>query len=171
MLMMAMAILSVPMTSKAAISDPSAYMMPAPVHETAPLADMVYVGYPDQSDSIASVPSSVMLIGEEERDMLAALVQHEAGNQDAYGKRLVVAVVFNRLNDPAFPDTITEVIYQKGQFLTAAELSKVVPTDQCYEAVDMECMQRSDTTIRFFNNSPDVYGSFAYKYGDHYFGR
>ena len=171
MLMMAMAITMSSMSVNAQMSDPSAYWMAAPVHETAPLADMIYVGYPESATTVAQVPNSVMIIGEEERDMLAALVQHEAGNQDTWGKRLVVAVVFNRLNDPRWPDTISEVLFQKNQFLSQRELGRVVPTDQCYEAVDLECMTRSDTTIYYFNNSANVSGTYAYKYGDHYFGR
>ena len=32
------------------------------------------------------------------------------------GKRLVVDVVLNRVDSPLFPDTITEVLEQTGQF-------------------------------------------------------
>lgn len=49
-------------------------------------------------------------------ELLAQLVEAEAGNQDAIGKRLVVDVVLNRVDSDAFPDTIEEVIFQPYQF-------------------------------------------------------
>lgn len=153
------------------IADPSAYMMPAPIHETAPLADMIYIGYPDNSTNVAQVQSPVVIIGEEERDLLASLIMHEAGNQDYYGKRLIAAVVFNRINDPRFPNTVSDVIFQKDQFTTSEELGKVIPTDECYAAIDTECMERSDTEILYFNCNKNVYGTFLYKYGGHWFAK
>ena len=46
--------------------------------------------------------------------LLACIVWAEAGNQDTYGKELVADVVLNRVDDQRFPDTIREVIFQKG---------------------------------------------------------
>jgi spore germination cell wall hydrolase CwlJ-like protein len=51
-------------------------------------------------------------------DLLALCVEAEAGDQDLYGKRLVVDVVLNRVDSPDFPDTIAEVITQVRQFAT-----------------------------------------------------
>jgi len=47
---------------------------------------------------------------------LGKLVEGEAGNQGDEGRRAVVAVVMNRVRSPHFPNTIKEVIEQKGQF-------------------------------------------------------
>lgn len=49
-------------------------------------------------------------------DMLAALIECEAGNQSYYGMLCVGAVVVNRINSSRFPDTLYEVIYQPNQF-------------------------------------------------------
>ncbi len=49
-------------------------------------------------------------------ELLAQLVEAEAGNQDKVGKRLVVDVVLNRVDSDTFPDTIEEVIFQPYQF-------------------------------------------------------
>ena len=55
-----------------------------------------------------------ILLGEME--LLAQLVEAEAGNQPFEGKCLIVDVVINRVESPDFPNTISEVIFQEGQF-------------------------------------------------------
>lgn len=61
-----------------------------------------------------------LFISEEERRLLAQLVEAEAGGESLIGKIAVVNVVLNRVNDKDFPNTITEVIMQKGQFTPVA---------------------------------------------------
>lgn len=58
-------------------------------------------------------------IAAEEKELLAALIFCEAGNQPYEGQVAVGAVVMNRVNSGQFPDTITDVIYQSGQFTPA----------------------------------------------------
>lgn len=53
---------------------------------------------------------------ESDLDMLAALIECEAGNQPYYGMLCVGAVVMNRINSPNFPNTLYEVLYQPYQF-------------------------------------------------------
>lgn len=52
----------------------------------------------------------------EELDLLARIVRAEAQAEPFEGKVAVAAVVLNRIESPKFPDTIREVIYQRGQF-------------------------------------------------------
>ena len=157
------------------MTDPSAYFDPAPEHITAPLSDMVFGGGQETTVSVLETADlqTEILISEEERDLLAAIVWHEAGNQDLYGKRLVVDVVLNRRDDPRFPNNITDIIFQPGQFTTASELYRVSPgvTEECYKAVDMEIQERSNFDVLFFNCNSQVYGEFLLKYGDHWFAR
>jgi N-acetylmuramoyl-L-alanine amidase len=47
-----------------------------------------------------------------ELDLLARLVQAEAGGEPYQGQVAVAATILNRLDSPRFPNTITEVIYQ-----------------------------------------------------------
>lgn len=153
-----------------AAGDPSAYYDEAPVHVTAPLSDMVFVGGYSAADFV-QIPE--VTISEEERDLLAALVWAEAGNQDAYGKQLVAEVVFNRIDDSRFPSNVTDVIFQAGQFTTAERLYSVSPnvTDACYEAVDAAVAHRTNKEVLFFNNSPAVYGQFLFRHQDHFFAK
>jgi N-acetylmuramoyl-L-alanine amidase len=51
-----------------------------------------------------------------ELDLLARLVRAEAQGEPYQGKVAVAEVVINRTHSPLFPDSITAVINQKGQF-------------------------------------------------------
>lgn len=51
-----------------------------------------------------------------EQELLAALIYCEAGNQPYDGQVAVGAVVMNRVMSGSYPNTISEVIYQPGQF-------------------------------------------------------
>ena len=42
----------------------------------------------------------------------------------------VMSVVVNRVNDPAYPDTIEGVIYQPGQYSTAKRVKGHIPTER-----------------------------------------
>ena len=56
-----------------------------------------------------------------ELDILAALIQCEAGGEPYEGQVAVGAVVMNRVRCGGYPNTITEVIYQSGQFAPASK--------------------------------------------------
>lgn len=57
-------------------------------------------------------------ISEEEKNILLRIVEAEAGGEDAQGKLLVANVVLNRVNSNLFPDTVTEVVFQKNGKVT-----------------------------------------------------
>ena len=48
--------------------------------------------------------------------MLLRIVEAEAGICDYQGKLLVANVVINRVESGSFPNTVTEVVYQKIRF-------------------------------------------------------
>ncbi len=54
----------------------------------------------------------------EDYENLLRIVEAEAGGEDETGKLLVANVVFNRVKDEAFPDTVTEVILQQSKGVT-----------------------------------------------------
>lgn len=63
--------------------------------------------------------------------LLARLVESEAGNESYETKMMVASVVMNRVADSRFPNTIREVIYQKGQFeVTSREVNGVLMIDR-----------------------------------------
>ena len=111
-----------------------------------------------------------------ELELLAAVVEAEAGNQDMTGKRLVVDVVLNRVDSPLFPDTITEVLEQPGQFSTmwngAVEEAGWHMQEDDYTAVMMEVTGvRLDYDIYYFRAGEyNASCRPAYIHGDHFFG-
>ena len=107
-------------------------------------------------------------------EMLAICVEAEAGNQDLYGKRLVVDVILNRVDSDRFPDDIISVITEKYHFSTYwdGSMEKVTcPSEETYEAVRMELEHRTNDKILFFTAGDyNPYCTPAFKYKDHYFG-
>lgn len=111
----------------------------------------------------------------DDMEMIAQLVEAEAGNQDLEGKRLVVDVVLNRVGSNQFPDTVEEVIYQKNQFSVikngAFEKAGWNISDESFEAVRLEYEEQTNKEVLFFGTKKRSYmkhGSF--KCQDHWFG-
>ena len=112
----------------------------------------------------------------DERDLIAHVVEAEAGDQDLTGKRLVVDVILNRRDrGNEWPDDIRGVITQRHQFSTwPRKVQAADPSPESYIAVDMETGAGSplDATIHYFDCGGYVPGCEpAYRYGGHYFGR
>lgn len=108
----------------------------------------------------------------EEYTVLAHCVEAEAGNQDVYGRQLVVDVVFNRVDSDEFPDNVIDVIYQEHQFavVTDGRIDKVTPSEDTYKAIDLECDFQTNTEVMYFSAEGYLpYGEPWEKVGDHYF--
>ncbi len=106
-------------------------------------------------------------------ELLATCVEAEAGNQDLKGKQLVADVILNRVDSDRFPDDVESVITQKYHFSTYwdGSMDNTEPSDEAYEAVCMELVERLDDEILFFSaGGYSKYCKPAYQYGDHYFG-
>lgn len=107
-----------------------------------------------------------------EIELVAQLVQAEAGNQDLKGKRLVADVVYNRVQNSAFPNTIEEVIFQHKQFSVilngAFDKAGWRIDEDSFRAAEMEYENRLDSGILFFNTE-HTHGKNPYKYGAHWF--
>lgn len=68
---------------------------------------------------------------EESLFWLSRIIHAESGNQPLEGKMAVGNVVMNRVADPAFPDTVEEVLAQKNQFspYKGGRLAKRTPNE------------------------------------------
>lgn len=111
---------------------------------------------------------------EYEYELICRCVEAEAGNQSLIGKRLVADVILNRVDDPRFPNSVKEVIYQPGQFAVVANGSiyTVTPSEETKQAVSMELIERVEREIVYFNSGD--YPSYGEKYervGGHYFSK
>ena len=107
----------------------------APQTET-PVTDTPQTEAPETDAPQTEAPSTG---SSDDTALLAALIYCEAGNQSYEGMVAVGAVVMNRVYSPSFPNSISEVIYQGGQFTPASSgslssaLANGVPS-ACYDA-------------------------------------
>lgn len=115
--------------------------------------------------------SSAVNASASEQELLAALIFCEAGNQPYDGQVAVGAVVMNRVRSGSFPDTITDVIYQSGQFTPAMTgwLDSVIASDGYTDSA----MQAAADALAGSNPIGDCLyfstGGGGYQLGDHYF--
>ncbi len=56
-------------------------------------------------------------------DLLSRVITHESGNQVLEGKMAVGNVILNRVAHKDFPNTVYDVVYQRGQFTGATEIT------------------------------------------------
>ncbi len=110
--------------------------------------------------------------------MLAKIAMAEAESEDTEGKALVILVVLNRVLDNKFPNTVREVIFQKGQFspVSNGRYYKVKPNEDCYRAlqlIQVSGWNKSKDAIYFESKSDSTWHSenltFLFKHGKHYF--
>ncbi|HHT36892.1 MAG TPA: LysM peptidoglycan-binding domain-containing protein [Firmicutes bacterium] len=103
------------------------------------------------------IPSRVYVVDftPEERDLLARLIHAEARGESLEGQIAVGAVVINRVKSDKFPNTITEVIYQKGQFspISMGTMPKV-PQDSAIEAAERALAGEDPTGGALFFYNP-----------------
>lgn len=81
-------------------------------------------------------------ISDKDYETLLAIVEAEAGGEDIKGRILVANVIFNRVKSDQFPDTVTEVVYERSggspQFSPTADgrIHTVTVSDTTREAVN-----------------------------------
>ena len=63
-------------------------------------------------------PADVWNLSEEDREVLLRIVEAEAGSEDEDGRLLVANVVLNRVASDLFPDTVPDVVFQRGKGVT-----------------------------------------------------
>lgn len=107
----------------------------------------------------------------DDTSLLAALIYCEAGNQSYEGMVAVGAVVMNRVYSSSFPNSISEVIYQSGQFTPASSgslasaLANGVPSS-CYEAASAAISGENPVGSALYFNTGSGSGI---QIGDHQF--
>lgn len=71
----------------------------------------------DESDSaptaVVAEDKKCFELNDNEYKVLLKIVEAEAGSEDLTGKMLVANVIINRVNSDRFPNTVTEVVYQR----------------------------------------------------------
>ena len=73
---------------------------------------------------------------DEDADLLLRIAALEAGNQGVEGMAHVMQVVLNRWESDRWPNSIHDVLFQKGQFATASALANANITDETRQALE-----------------------------------
>ena len=121
---------------------------------------------------------------ESDYNVLLRIVQAEAGNCDIEGRVMVANVILNRVEDDAFPNTITKVVYQKHQFSPVGNgsIKRCKVTAETVEAVEraLSGEDLTDGALYFMNRRAssrknaswfDRHLEFLFKHGNHEFFR
>lgn len=90
------------------------------------------------TDHIVNYHGERFAITDDEYQVLLKIVEAEAPDEDIKGKMLVANVVLNRLELGFGGDTISEVVFAKGQFepVSNGRIFKVTPSEKTIEAVE-----------------------------------
>ena len=93
-----------------------------------------------QQAALAAQAAQTAAISSEELKLLANIIYCEAGSESYVGKVAVGNVIMNRVKSASQPNTITEVVYAKGQFspVRNGSLQRALSSDKadaaCYQA-------------------------------------
>lgn len=116
------------------------------------IKNVVYAAKTDQSSTSTKTASTNL----DMTQLLARLINGEARGEPYQGQVAVGAVVLNRVKSSKFPNTISGVIYQKGQFscITDGQFDKPIAKDSTVYKAAQEAMSGVDPTngALFFYN-------------------
>lgn len=135
---------------------------------------VVYVEHDTLYDLQEEIRNEVMY---GEIELLAQLVEAEAGNQDETGKRYVADVPLNRVDDDDFPDKLEDVIFQPNHFscITDGNFEKAgwhISDESFKVALEEYTGERLNDEILYFRTDRySDYGTPAFQYADHYFSK
>lgn len=90
-------------------------------------------------------------------ELMAKLVYCESRGEPFEGKVAVASVVLNRVMNPKFPNTISNVIFQKNAFSCVSN-GKIVaqPNESCYDAVYEAIRGKDPTNEALFFYNPTI---------------
>lgn len=136
-------------------------------------------GLPEEDPQVAEAFADYT---ESDYNVLLRIVQAEAGGCDMKGKILVANVILNRVESNEFPDTITDVVYEKRQFspVSNGSINRCKVEEETVEAVDralagedysegalyfMNRRASSGSNVRWF----DTHLDYLFQHGGHEF--
>lgn len=96
----------------------------------------------EAAPAVEETQTAAVSVSNDTVTLLAAIIMCEAGGEPYEGQVAVGSVIMNRVNSSLFPNTISEVVYQSGQFSPVANgrlastLASGNITDSCYQAAN-----------------------------------
>lgn len=117
-------------------------------------SDIVYATAKKTAASSTSTTTAAQ--GVDMTDLLARVINGEARGEVYQGQVAVGAVILNRVKSPKFPNTISAVIYQKGQFscVTDGQINKAIDKNSTVYKAAKEAISGADPTngaLYFYN--------------------
>ena len=119
----------------------------------------------------AQKKAAVAQLQEADKELLASIIFCEAGNQPYEGQVAVGAVIMNRVKSAVYPNSISEVVYQSGQFgpamtgwLDSVRYSAGYTPSAMQAAIDALSGSNPIGDCLYFDQ-----GGMGYQLGDHYF--
>lgn len=103
--------------------------------------------------------------------LIARVAECEAGHVEE-GRRYVIDTILNRVDSPDFPNSITGVIYQSGQFsvVNSGAIWNVSISDDRLDLVKAELTSRSNYEVGYFRAGYyGPYGTPLFECGGNYF--
>lgn len=93
----------------------------------------------NKAETIYSNPYTnlITVLTDKEIELLKSITWAEANNQSLDGQRAVMEVVFNRVLSSDYPNTVYDVLSQRGQFATWKYVNKVEPTEIQADALQL----------------------------------
>ena len=97
------------------------------------------------------------IIPDNDINLLAMVINGEARGESFEGQVAVGAVILNRVRHPSFPDTLREVIYEKGAFtaVTDGQINKKV-TQSSIRAAQAALGGKDPTNGAVFYYNPET---------------
>jgi hypothetical protein len=109
---------------------------------------------------------------QEEKELLYQITFAEAGNQTLEGQRAVIEVILNRILSNQYPNTLVEVLSQKGQFTSWNVRNKVKHNQEQEIALDLVYSETPILNINYltFSIGKNSWGKNYVKIDNQYFG-
>ena len=124
-----------------------------------------------EAQRTAEESAAVAQLQEADKELLASIIFCEAGNQPYEGQVAVGAVIMNRVKSAVYPNSISEVVYQSGQFgpamtgwLDSVRYSAGYTPSAMQAAIDALSGSNPIGDCLYFDQ-----GGMGYQLGDHYF--
>lgn len=107
---------------------------------------------------------------DDEIGLLASLIEAEAGSASRETQIAVASVILNRVQSDKYPDSISEVIYQEGQYPPAANGALNGAGDQAWEVAQYVCQNGSQipSSVLFQSKSAQGSGVWAVLDGEYF---
>lgn len=149
-------------------------LIPARILCKAMGVDVIWTGKVEFTSGEGPLSEADRPYSDEDLDLMSRVITHESGYESFVGKMAVGSVIMNRVASSQFPNSVSEVIYQKNQFpgatnakpneesILAARLvlegANVVPDAYFFNGVGLVCWASKNKKLLYTIGGHAFYG-------------